>query len=150
MLWGDHPRRSGPTVSGMFFVGKAGNTKTSREQHLGGAAVPDQPTADRFYSWTRTSLWFVAVVIAVLMVKGLSTAPNIWPLLPLVPLPFAFLINFWLVFKKCHKAQLDMHGASPQAGQALSEAIFGLTLIAASGLVIALIIGLLLGRTLHT
>jgi len=134
-----------------FDLGKVGNTKTSREQQLGGAAVPDQqPTADRFYSWTRTSLWFVAVVIAVLMVKGLSSAPNVWPLLPLVPLPFAFLVNFWLAFKKCHKAQVDLHGTTPHAGQALSEAIFGMTLIAASGLVIALIIGFLLGRTVHS
>ncbi len=134
-----------------FDLRKVGTTKTSREKHPGGAAVPDQqPTADRFYSWTRTSLWFVAVVIAVLMVKGLSSAPNLWPLLPLVPLPFAFLVNFWLAFKKCHKAQVDLHGTTPHAAQALSEAIFGMTLIAASGLVIALIIGFLLGRTVHS
>jgi hypothetical protein len=111
--------------------------------------MPEQPPLDRYYNWTRTCFIFVAVLMAIILTRFLTFGPrNYWPLIPLIPLPFLFLLNLWLAFRRTHKALNENRDFSDQAGQPAVEALFGLALTGACGLLIALIVGFMIGKLL--
>jgi ABC-type nitrate/sulfonate/bicarbonate transport system permease component len=111
--------------------------------------MPEQPPADRYYNWTRTCFIFVAVLMVIILVKFVTFGPrDYWPLVPLLPLPFLFLLNLWLAFRRTHKALPDTRDFPEQSGQSVVEALFGLALTGACGLLIALIVGFLIGKLL--
>ena len=111
--------------------------------------MPEQPPIDRYYNWTRTCFIFVAVLMAIVLTKFLTFGPrNYWPLIPLIPLPFLFLLNLWLAFRRTHKALNENRDLSDQSSQPAVEALFGLALTGACGLLIALIVGFMIGKLL--
>jgi hypothetical protein len=73
---------------------------------------------------------------------------NYWPLIPLLPLPVLFLLNLWLAFRRTHKALNENRDFSDQSSQPGVEALFGLSLTGACGLLIALIVGFMIGKLL--
>ena len=111
--------------------------------------MPEQPPVDRYYNWTRTCFIFVAVLMVIILTKFVTFGPrNYWPLIPLLPLPFLFLLNLWLAFRRTHKALPDQRNFPEQSGQPVVEALFGLALTGACGLLIALIVGFMIGKLL--
>ncbi len=111
--------------------------------------MPEQSQVERYYNWTRTCFIFVAVLMAIILTKFLTFGPrNYWPLIPLLPLPFLFLLNLWLAFRRTHRALTEYRDFSGQSGQSAVETLLGLALTAACGLLIALIVGFMIGKLL--
>jgi ABC-type nitrate/sulfonate/bicarbonate transport system permease component len=111
--------------------------------------MPEQHPVERYYNWTRNCFIFVAVLTAVILTKFLAFGPrNYWPLIVLLPLPFLFLLNLWLAFRRTHKALTETPDFSHQSTHSAVEALFGLALTAACGLLIALIVGFTIGKLL--
>jgi ABC-type nitrate/sulfonate/bicarbonate transport system permease component len=109
----------------------------------------EQHPVERYYNWTRTCFIFVAVLMAIVLTKFLTFGPrNYWPLVPLLPLPFLFLLNLWLAFRRTYKALPINRDFSEQSGQSVVESLFGLALTGACGLLIALIVGFMMGKLL--
>jgi ABC-type nitrate/sulfonate/bicarbonate transport system permease component len=109
--------------------------------------MAELPPVERYYKWTRTCFIFVAVLMAITLTKFLAFGPrNYWPLIPLLPLPFLFLLNLWLAFRRTHKALHEYRDFPEQSGQTAVEALFGLALTSACGLLIALIVGFMMGK----
>jgi len=112
-------------------------------------SMPEQPPVARYYNWTRTCFLFVAALMVIILAKFLTFGPrDYWPLIPLLPLPFLFLLNLWLAFRRTYKALPDNRDFSEQSGQSVFEALFGLALTGACGLLIALIVGFMIGKLL--
>src|SRR5580658_3566375 len=111
--------------------------------------MPEQPPVERYYSWTRTCFLFVAALMAITLIKFLTFAPrNYWPLVPLVPLPFLFLLNLWLAFRRTHKSLHENRDVNDPSVHSMVESLFGLALTGACGLLIALIVGFMIGKLL--
>ena len=112
--------------------------------------MPEQPPVDRYYHWTRTCFIFVAVLMAIILTRFLTFGTrNYWPLIPLLPLPFLFLLNLWLAFRRTYRAvPPDNRNFPEQSSQSVVEALFGLALTGACGLLIALIVGFMIGKLL--
>ena len=111
--------------------------------------MPEQPPVERYYNWTRTCFIFVAVLMLIILTKFLTFGPrNYWPLIPLLPLPFLFLLNLWLAFRRTYRALPDDRDFFEQIGQSVVESLFGLALTGACGLIIALIVGFMIGKLL--
>jgi ABC-type nitrate/sulfonate/bicarbonate transport system permease component len=111
--------------------------------------MPEQPPVARYYSWTRTCFLSVAVLMVLLLTRFLTLGSrNYWPLIPLLPLPFLFLLNLWLAFRRTYNALPDDRDFSEQSGQSVVEALFGLALTSACGLLLALIVGFTIGKLL--
>lgn len=109
--------------------------------------MPEQPPVDRYYNWTRTCFIFVAVLMAIILTKFLTSGPrDVWPLVVFLPLPFFFLLNLWLAFRRAHRALHENRDLIEQRGQFVVEELFGLALTGACGLLIALIVGFLIGK----
>jgi ABC-type phosphate transport system permease subunit len=110
--------------------------------------MPEQSPV-RYYNWTRTCFIFVAVLMVITLIRFLAVGPrNYWPLIPLLPLPFLFLLNLWLAFRRTHKALNESRHFYDPASHSAVEALFGLSLTAACGLLIALIVGFLIAKSL--
>ncbi len=110
--------------------------------------MPEQPQV-RYYYWTRTSFVVVAVLMALTLTKFLTFGSHIyWPVLLLLPLPFFFLLNLWLAFRRTHNALQEDLDIAEQAGDHAIETLFGLSLTSACGLLIALIVGFTIGKML--
>jgi ABC-type nitrate/sulfonate/bicarbonate transport system permease component len=111
--------------------------------------MPEQPPVERYYNWTRTCFIFVAVLMAITLIKFVTFGPrNYWPLIVFLPLPFFFLLNLWLAFRRAHKALHENRDIAEQSGQSIAESLFGLALTGACGLLIALIVGFMIGKLL--
>lgn len=111
--------------------------------------MSEHAPVDRYYNWTRTCFIFVAALMAIILIRFLAFGPrNYWPLIPLVPLPFLFLLNLWLAFRRTHKALSEHRDFSNESSQSAAEALFGLSLTGACGLLIALIVGFMIGKLL--
>jgi ABC-type nitrate/sulfonate/bicarbonate transport system permease component len=109
--------------------------------------MPEKPLVERYYNWTRTCFIFVAFLMAIILIRFLTFGPrSYWPLILLLPLPFLFLLNLWLAFRRTHKALVETREFSGHSGQSAIEALLGLALTAASGLLIALIVGFMIGK----
>ena len=150
-------------IEGGFFLRKKSiefvcSLSTSTLVSLWAAAVPgnlkvphmpEPSPADRYYKWTRTCFIFVAVLMVIILTKFLTFGPrNYWPLVPLLPLPFLFLLNLWLAFRRVHRALPDDPGFHEHSGHSIVEGLFGLALTGACGLLIALIVGFMIGKLL--
>jgi len=108
--------------------------------------MPEQSPADRYYKWTRTCFIFVAVLMVIILTKFLTFGPrNFWPLVPLLPLPFLFLLNLWLAYRRMHNALPDSRDFPDHS---VVEELFGLALTGACGLLITLIVGFMIGKLL--
>jgi hypothetical protein len=111
--------------------------------------MPEQPLVERYYNWTRTCFLFVAALMAITLIKFLSLGTrNYWPLVLLAPLPFLFLLNLWLAFRRTYKSLHEHRDINDPSGQSMVESLFGLALTGACGLLIALIVGFMLGKLL--
>lgn len=131
----------GSWIHGIWPVAFPGNLKE--------LDMPEQSPADRYYKWTRTCFIFVAVLMVIILTKFLTFGPrNYWPLVPLLPLPFLFLLNLWLAFRRVHRALPDNREFQDHSGQSIVEGLFGLALTGACGLLIALIVGFMIGKLL--
>jgi hypothetical protein len=126
-----------------------GSWAAASSKNLKDLSMPEQPPVARYYNWTRTCFIFVAVLMVIILTKFLTFGPrNYWPLIPLLPLPFLFLLNLWLAFRRTYKALPDTRDFPEQSGQFVVEALFGLALTGACGLLIALIVGFMIGKLL--
>jgi ABC-type nitrate/sulfonate/bicarbonate transport system permease component len=109
--------------------------------------MPEKSMAERYYNWTRTCFLFVAALMAIVLAKFLTSGPrSYWLLIPLLPLPFLFLLNLWLAYRRTHRALLANSDFTGNSGQSAIEALLGLALTAACGLLIALIVGFMIGK----
>jgi hypothetical protein len=110
--------------------------------------MPELPP-DRYFNWTRTCFIVVAALMAIILAKFLAFGPrNYWPLIPLLPLPFLFLLNLWLAFRRTHKALNEDREFPDPSNLSAVEALFGLSLTGACGLLVALIVGFMIGKLL--
>jgi hypothetical protein len=117
-------------------------------ENLKDLRMHEQPP-DRYYNWTRTCFIFVAALMAIILTKFLTFGPrSYWPLIPLLPLPFLFLLNLWLAFRRTYKSPNENREFPDPANQSAVEALFGLSLTGACGLLIALIVGFMIGKLL--